>query len=153
MSIRFDEGDVRPMGRTARGVRGMTLSKDDSVVGCEVFNKEGQANILIVTAGGYGKRTQLEEYREQSRGGVGVITQKTTDKIGEVVTCRSVLDTDDIVLATDQGQTIRMPCKGISLLGRNTQGVRLISLKEEEYVTSVAVVGGEDNEEAPSLDQ
>jgi DNA gyrase subunit A len=153
MSIRFDEGDVRPMGRTARGVRGMTLSKDDSVVGCEVFNKEGQANILIVTAGGYGKRTQLEEYREQSRGGVGVITQKTTDKIGEVVTCRSVLDTDDIVLATDQGQTIRMPCKGISLLGRNTQGVRLISLKEEEYVTSVAVVGGEDNEEAPNLDQ
>ncbi len=153
MSIRFDEGDVRPMGRTARGVRGMTLSKDDSVVGCEVFNKEGQANILIVTAGGYGKRTQLEEYREQSRGGVGVITQKTTDKIGQVVTCRSVLDTDDIVLATDQGQTIRMPCKGISLLGRNTQGVRLISLKEEEYVTSVAVVGGEDNEEAPNLDQ
>lgn len=153
MSIRFDEGDVRPMGRTARGVRGMTLSKEDSVVGCEVFNKEGQSNILIVTAGGYGKRTQLEEYREQSRGGVGVITQKTTDKIGQVVTCRSVLDTDDIVLATDQGQTIRMPCKGISLLGRNTQGVRLISLKEEEYVTSVAVVGGEDNEEASTLDQ
>lgn len=153
MSIRFDEGDVRPMGRTARGVRGMTLSKEDSVVGCEVFNKDGQSNILIVTAGGYGKRTKLEEYREQSRGGVGVITQKTTDKIGQVVTCRSVLDTDDIVLATDQGQTIRMPCNGISLLGRNTQGVRLISLKEEEYVTSVAVVGSEDNEEASNMDQ
>ncbi len=153
MSIRFDESDVRPMGRTARGVRGITLSKDDSVVGCEVFNKEGQANILIVTAGGYGKRTQLDEYREQSRGGVGVITQKTTDKIGLVVTCRSVLDTDDIVVTTDQGQTIRMPCAGISVLGRNTQGVRLISLKEEEYVTSTAVVSGADNEETASMDQ
>ncbi|MBY0385197.1 DNA gyrase subunit A [bacterium] len=153
MSIRFDEGDVRPMGRTARGVRGMTLSKDDQVVGCEVFNKEGQSNILIVTEGGYGKRTQLDEYREQSRGGVGVITQKTTDKIGLVVTCRSVLDTDDIVVTTDQGQTIRMPCSGISVLGRNTQGVRLISLKENEYVTSAAVVGNEDNEEAATMDQ
>lgn len=153
MSIRFDEGDVRPMGRTARGVRGITLSKDDQVVGCEVFNKDGQSNILIVTEGGYGKRTQLDEYREQSRGGVGVITQKTTDKIGLVVTCRSVLDTDDIVVTTDQGQTIRMPCSGISLLGRNTQGVRLISLKENEYVTSAAVVGNEDNEEAATMDQ
>lgn len=153
MSIRFDEGDVRPMGRTARGVRGITLSKDDLVVGCEVFNKDGQANILIVTAGGYGKRTKLEEYREQSRGGVGVITQKTTDKIGQVVTCRSVLDTDDIVVATDQGQTIRMSCSGISVLGRNTQGVRLISLKEEEFVTSTAVVGNEDNDETATMDQ
>jgi DNA gyrase subunit A len=134
-------------------VRGITLSKDDLVVGCEVFNKDGQANILIVTAGGYGKRTKLEEYREQSRGGVGVITQKTTDKIGQVVTCRSVLDTDDIVVATDQGQTIRMSCSGISVLGRNTQGVRLISLKEEEFVTSTAVVGNEDNDETATMDQ
>lgn len=153
MSIRFDEGDVRPMGRTARGVRGITLSKDDEVVGVEVFNKTGQANILIVTAGGYGKRTQLEEYREQSRGGVGVITQKTTDKIGLVVSCRSVLDTDDIVVTSDQGQTIRMGCKDISLLGRNTQGVRVMSLKDGEHVTSVAVVN-EDNEDNPaSMDQ
>lgn len=151
MSIRFDEDDVRPMGRTARGVRGILLSKDDDVVGMEVFNKDGQSNILIVTAGGYGKRVQLEEYRSQTRGGVGVITQKTTDKIGHVVTCRSVLDTDDIVVSTDQGQTIRMDCKGISLLGRNTQGVRLISLKEEEFVTSVAVVNG-DNENDPAMD-
>jgi DNA gyrase subunit A len=151
MSIRFDEADVRPMGRTARGVRGILLSQDDGVVGMEVFNKEGQSNILVVTAGGYGKRTQLEEYRQQSRGGVGVITQKTTDRIGQVVTCRSVLDTDDIVVTTDQGQTIRMDCKGISLLGRNTQGVRLISLKEEEFVTSVAVVNEED-ENDPAMD-
>lgn len=153
MSIRFDEDDVRAMGRTARGVRGITLSKEDEVVGAQVFNKVAPANILIVTAGGYGKRTQLEEYRQQSRGGVGVITQKTTDKIGSVVSCRNVLDSDDIVITTDQGQTIRMSCKDISLLGRNTQGVRLISLKDGEYVTSVAVVN-EDNENDPaSLDQ
>jgi len=152
MSIRFDEADVRPMGRTARGVRGISLEKDDDVVGMEVFNKDGKSNILIVTAGGYGKRTQLEEYRQQSRGGVGVITQKTTDKIGSVVTCRSVLDSDDIVVTTDQGQTIRMSCDGISLLGRNTQGVRLINLKEEEYVTSVAVVGGENEDDGPAMD-
>jgi DNA gyrase subunit A len=149
MSIRFDEDDVRAMGRTARGVRGITLSKEDEVVGAQVFNKVGQANILVVTAGGYGKRTQLEEYRQQSRGGVGVITQKTTDRIGLVVSCRSVLDSDDIVVTTDQGQTIRMNCKDISLLGRNTQGVRLISLKETEYVTSVAVIN-EDNEDNPA---
>jgi DNA gyrase subunit A len=153
MSIRFDEGDVRAMGRTARGVRGILLSKEDEVVGAQVFNKVGQQNILIVTAGGYGKRTQLEEYRQQSRGGVGVITQKTTDKIGTVVSCRSVLDSDDIVVTTDQGQTIRMNCKDISLLGRNTQGVRLISLKDNEYVTSVAVINEENEDNPAAVDQ
>lgn len=149
MSIRFSENDVRAMGRTARGVKGITLSKEDSVVGLEVFDKEAPGNVLIVTEGGYGKRTAISEYRQQSRGGVGVITQKTAGKVGSVVTCRSVLDSDDIVVATDQGQTIRMGCDGISQLGRNTQGVRLISLKETEYVTSVAVVN-EDSEEEPS---
>lgn len=150
MSIRFDEDDVRPMGRTARGVRGISLSKDDEVVGVEVVPKEGAGNILIATAGGYGKRSEMTEYRAQNRGGVGIITQKTSDKIGQVVTCRSVSDIDDIVVTTDQGQTIRMSCKDISVLGRNTQGVRLISLKESEYVTSVAVVREEnDSDELP----
>lgn len=145
MSIRFDESDVRPMGRTARGVRGISLSKEDEVVGVEVIPKENAGNILIATAGGYGKRAELSEYRAQNRGGVGIITQKTSDKIGQVVSCRSVSDKDDIVVSTDQGQTIRMSCKDISLLGRNTQGVRLISLKETEFVTSVAVVREEDD--------
>lgn len=144
MSIRFSEDDVRPMGRSARGVKAITLGKEDSVVGMEIFSKDGQANLLIVTAGGYGKRVAIDEYRAQSRAGVGVITQKTTDKIGEVVTCRTVLNTDDIVLSTDQGQTIRMSCNEISILGRNTQGVRLISLKEAEFVTSAAVVGADE---------
>ncbi len=150
MSIRFDEEDVRPMGRTARGVRGIMLSKEDEVVGVEVVPKEGAGNILIATAGGYGKRAEMTEYRAQNRGGVGIITQKTSDKIGQVVTCRTVTDIDDIVVTTDQGQTIRMSCKDISVLGRNTQGVRLISLKESEYVTSVAVVRDEnDSDEVP----
>lgn len=147
MSIRFDEDDVRPMGRTARGVRGISLSKDDEVVGVEVVPKEGAGNILIATAGGYGKRSEMIEYRAQNRGGVGIITQKTSDKIGLVVTCRTVTDGDDVVVTTDQGQTIRMSCKDISVLGRNTQGVRLISLKESEFVTSVAVVRAEDDAE------
>lgn len=152
MSIRFDEDDVRPMGRTARGVRGISLSKDDTVVGVEVVPKEGGNNILIATAGGYGKRSEMSEYRAQNRGGVGIITQKTSDKIGLVVTCRSVTDNDDVVVSTDQGQTIRMSCKDISVLGRNTQGVRLISLKESEYVTSVAVVREDDDtEETPEV--
>lgn len=149
MSIRFGENDVRAMGRTARGVKGITLSKEDMVVAMEIFSREAPGNVLIVTDGGYGKRTEINEYRQQSRGGVGVITQKTQGKVGKVVSCRSVLDSDDIVLATDQGQTIRMSCGGVSVLGRNTQGVRLINLKEQEYVTSLAVVG-EDSEKDPS---
>ncbi|MCC6138798.1 MAG: DNA gyrase subunit A, partial [Bdellovibrionaceae bacterium] len=153
MSIRFDEDDVRPMGRTARGVRGISLSKDDTVVGVEVMPKENAGNILIATAGGYGKRAEMIEYRSQNRGGVGIITQKTSDKIGHVVTCRSVSDNDDVVVTTDQGQTIRMGCKDISLLGRNTQGVRLINLKESEFVTSVAVVQQEEEEASAETEQ
>ncbi len=138
MSIRFDEGDVRPMGRSARGVKGVTLGKDDIVVGMEIIDKTSKATILMVTDNGYGKRTPTEEYRVQSRGGVGIITQKTTDKVGAVVGTRTVLDTDEIMITTDRGQTIRMMASGISVLGRNTQGVRLINLNTDEKVTGIA---------------
>ncbi|MEK7356193.1 MAG: DNA gyrase C-terminal beta-propeller domain-containing protein, partial [Bdellovibrionota bacterium] len=141
MSIRFDEGDVRAMGRSARGVKGVTLGKDDVVVGLEVLDKASKATILMVTENGYGKRTQIEEYRTQSRGGVGIITQKTTDKVGKVIGTRSVLDTDEIMITTDKGQTIRMVCSDISIVGRNTQGVRLINLNEEEKATGLALIG------------
>ncbi|HVK60652.1 MAG TPA: DNA gyrase subunit A [Bdellovibrionales bacterium] len=149
MSIRFDEGDVRPMGRSARGVKGVTLSKDDVVVGLEVLDKAGKATILMVTENGYGKRTQIEEYRTQSRGGSGIITQKTTDKVGNVVGTRSVLDTDEVMVTTDKGQTIRMPCAGISVVGRNTQGVRLITLNADEKVTGLALISddGQDGDQ------
>ena len=150
MSIRFDEGDVRPMGRSARGVKGVTLGKDDVVVGLEVLDKSSKATILMVTENGYGKRTPIEEYRTQSRGGVGIITQKTTDKVGKVIGTRSVLDTDEVMITTDKGQTIRIPCADISIVGRNTQGVRLMNLNEDEKATGLALIAddGQDGDGA-----
>ena len=142
-SIRFDEENVRSMGRTARGVRAINLSKEDSVVGLEVLSHLSGQHLLVCTRGGYGKRVPIEEYRVQRRGGSGIITQKIMDK-GDLVTARVVLDTDDIVITTDQGQTIRMSCAGVSKMNRNTQGVRLISLKPGEFVTGVALVHDEE---------
>ena len=147
MSIRFDEGDVRAMGRTARGVKGVTLVEKDVVIGMEIFDKLSKNTILMVTENGYGKRTAIDEYRTQSRGGVGVITQKTTDKVGIVVCTRSVIETDEVMITTDKGQIIRMNCSDISVLGRNTQGVRLINLNDEEKVTGVALIAEDSAEE------
>ena len=145
MSIRFNEDDVRGMGRSARGVKGITLSKDDIVIGMEVIEKATKDTLLMVTSKGYGKRSEVEEYRVQSRGGVGVITQKTTDKVGMVIGTLKVTATQELILSTDQGQVIRMKISDISVLGRNTQGVRLINLDEkQEFVTSLAVVDDED---------
>lgn len=147
MSIRFNEDDVRPMGRTARGVRGMTLAKNDIVVGMEVIEKISTHSILMVTESGYGKRTDFSEYRVQSRGGVGIITQKTSDKVGNVVGTRKVIDNQELILSTDKGQVIRMKISDISLLGRNTQGVRLINLDEkEEKVSGIATVDHHDED-------
>jgi DNA gyrase subunit A len=150
MSIRFDEGDVRAMGRTARGVKGVTLGKTDAVIGLEILDKLSKATILMVTERGYAKRTLIEEYRTQSRGGVGIITQKTTDKVGNVVSTRSVLDTDEVMVTTDKGQVIRTLCGDISVIGRNTEGVRLINLKTDEKVTGMALItedgAGEQNQ-------
>ncbi len=146
MSIRFDESDVRAMGRSARGVKGITLGKEDKVIGAEVIEKAAKETILIVTKGGYGKRTPLSEYRTQSRGGVGVITQKITEKVGPVVAARSITDQDEIIISTNEGQAIRMKATDISVLGRNTQGVRLIDLKDQEYVTGFAIVTEDDRE-------
>lgn len=140
MSIRFDEGDVRGMGRTARGVKGMTLGKNDTVVGMEILGKNSDKTVLMVTENGFGKRTPINEYRIQSRGGVGIITQKTTDKVGALVGTRSVSDSDEIMVSTNKGQIIRIGCAQISVLGRNTQGVKLINLNAEEAVTGFAVI-------------
>ena len=141
MSIRFNEDDVREMGRAARGVKGITLAKDDVVVGMEVLEKDTKDTILMVTTKGYGKRSEVPEYRIQSRGGSGVITQKTTDKVGVVVGTLKVNPNQELILSTDQGQVIRMRISDISVLGRNTQGVRLINLDEkQEFVTGLAIV-------------
>lgn len=148
MSIRFDQEDVRPMGRNARGVRGISLAdENDKVVGMDVIPPGCKDTILVVTKFGYGKRTEIEEYRIQGRGGVGTITQKITDKVGEVVGVRLVTDKDQVMITTDQGQSIRMRVSDISVLGRNTQGVRLINLNEGEFVTSLALLGDEDGDD------
>jgi DNA gyrase subunit A len=145
MAIRFDECDVRAMGRGAYGVKGISLAEGDEVVSAEVVpaTKEGEAapTILTVTANGYGKRTELVEYRVQSRGGKGIITIKTTERNGPVVSATTVLDTEEVMLITNKGMLIRMPAKGISVIGRNTQGVRLITVESrDEQVAGVARV-------------
>ncbi len=150
MTIRFNEEEVRPMGRSAVGVRGVRL-EEDQVVGMEVLNPG--ATILTVSQCGYGKRTPTDEYRVQGRGGVGIITMKVTDKTGSVVSIKQVTDTDEIMVISNGGKIIRMKVKDISTIGRNTQGVRLITLDEGEKVTAVAKLaesedGGEVVEEA-----
>ncbi len=142
MSIRFNEQDVRSMGRAARGVIGMNLEDEDRVVALEVLNAADNSpgspeyEILTVTENGYGKRTPVKEYRIQSRGGVGVINMKTTEKNGTIMGSRQVLAKDDLMLVTSKGQMIRIHVGEISEQGRNTQGVRLISLSGAEKVVS-----------------
>ena len=145
MAIRFEESDVRPMGRTAYGVKGITLDPGDAVVSAESLQPAAPVGsgetILTVTANGYGKRTELSEYRVQTRGGKGTITIKTTERNGPVVAAASVTDAEEVMIITNRGMLIRMPAKGISVIGRNTQGVRLIALesKEEQVVAAAKV--------------
>ncbi|MEH6953928.1 DNA gyrase subunit A [Neobacillus drentensis] len=147
MLIRFPETDVRSMGRTATGVKGITLDNDDEVVGMEVLEETN--DVLIVTKNGYGKRTKAEEYRIQGRGGKGIKTCHVTEKNGELVSMRAVTGEEDLMLITTGGVLIRMDVGGISKMGRNTQGVKLISMKEseDEFVATVAKVEKEEEEE------
>jgi DNA gyrase subunit A len=146
MSIRFESSDVRPMGRAARGVKGISLADDkDKVVGMDVIPADCKDTLLVVSSLGYGKRTSVEEYRLQGRAGVGIITQKVTDKIGEVVTVRLVTDSDQVMITTDKGQSIRMKVSDISVLGRNTQGVKLINLNSGEAVTGMALIAEDED--------
>jgi DNA gyrase subunit A len=146
MAIRFEESDVRAMGRGAYGVKGITLEPGDAVVSAETIPAEPPAGspaatVLTVTANGYGKRTELSEYRTQSRGGKGIITIKTTERNGPVVSATLVSDAEEVMLITNKGMLIRMPASGISVIGRNTQGVRLITVESrEEQVVGVARV-------------
>jgi DNA gyrase subunit A len=136
MAIRFEEGDVRAMGRTAYGVRGITLRDDDLVVAVEAVRPAG--SLLTVTERGYGKRTELDEYRVQSRGGVGVINISTSARNGHVVGIAYVEEGDALLLMTQQGMIIRMPTDDLRAIGRATQGVRLIEIEGEDRVVSVA---------------
>jgi DNA gyrase subunit A len=149
MAIRFPEDDVRPMGRTAYGVRGITLRDDDVVVAMEAVQPGG--TLLTVTERGYGKRTEMEEYRVQSRGGVGVINISTSARNGQVVGVSYVEQGDEVLLITQQGMIIRMPTNDVRAIGRATQGVRLIEIEGEDKVVSVArLVEKEDNGEDSS---
>jgi DNA gyrase subunit A len=136
MAIRFHEDDVRPMGRAAYGVRGITLRDDDVAVAMEVVEPGG--TLLTVTERGYGKRTEMDEYRVQSRGGVGVINISTSARNGQVVGVSYVEEGDEVLLITQQGMIIRMPTNDVRSIGRATQGVRLIEIEGEDKVVSVA---------------
>ncbi|MGH9161723.1 MAG: DNA gyrase subunit A [Vicinamibacteraceae bacterium] len=136
VAIRFAESDVRPMGRTAYGVRGITLREGDEVVGLNAVTPGGA--VLTVTAHGYGKRTLLEEYRLQSRGGYGVINIQTTERNGPVVGMVYVTGENELMLATQKGKVLRMPTGTLRLIGRVTQGVRLIDIEDDDGVVAIA---------------
>jgi len=150
MSIRFEESDVRSMGRPATGVRGISLEKDDRVVALAVVDTN--ATLLVAGENGIGKRTAFDEYRTQSRGGKGIITMKTTDKTGKVVGALTVIDSDEMMLLTQQGQMVRTPVDKIREAGRNTQGVKLINLNAGDKLTAIARVVSESQEDAPGAE-
>jgi DNA gyrase subunit A len=147
-SIRFAETDVRPMGRTAAGVRGMGLSEGDEVVGMEIL--EPGATILTVTENGYGKRTPLGDYRVQKRGGQGIITIRTSARNGKVVRVAQVVDDDEVMLITDRGKILRCKVSGISTMGRATQGVRVMNLADGEALAAMARLADRDVADAES---
>ena len=136
LAIRFKEDAVRAMGRVSHGVRGMGLEKDDEVVGMEILS--GDATILTITENGYGKRTNSSEYRIQGRGGKGIITIKTSERNGSVVGLKQVTNEDNLMMITSTGKIIRIAISNISVIGRNTQGVRLINIDKDEKVVGVA---------------
>ena len=145
--ITFSEKDVRPMGRTAQGVIGIRLDEDDCVIGMEsIIEGNKNATLLAITENGFGKRTELEEYRVQTRGGKGVITYKITPKTGKLVGIRIATDDEDVMLITDNGTIIRLKVKDISVLGRSTQGVTLMRTNEGKVV-SIETIRPEENGE------
>ena len=146
MSIHFHESDVRSMGRAAGGVRGINLEEGDALVAAAVVVSDSM--LLVASENGIGKRTGFDEYRIQTRGGKGIITMKTGDKTGVVVGALTVKDTDEIMLITTSGQMVRTGVKDISVIGRNTMGVKLVDLDEGDKLLAIAPVVGEENAEA-----
>ncbi|MCA2004515.1 MAG: DNA gyrase subunit A [Ignavibacterium sp.] len=144
-AIRFHEKDVRDMGRTATGVRGIRLTKGDKVVGLLVI-RHPQTSVLVVTEKGYGKRSDINDYRITKRGGKGVITVKTTDKVGKMIAMMEVVDKDELVIISTQGMVIRQSVKDIRVMGRNTQGVRVIRLNEGDTIADIARVISDDED-------
>ncbi len=146
MAIRFHEKEIRDMGRSASGVRGIRLRNGDKVVGAVAFKRSG-TTILVATEQGFGKRSETDEYRISHRGGKGIITVKTTQKTGKMIAIKEVVDSDDIVIVTEQGMVIRQHTSDIRVAGRNTQGVRLIRLSSGDAIADVAAVVAEERED------
>ena len=145
MSITFDEKDVRPIGRNAMGVIGIKLDDEDAVIGMESIIQGSNATLLSITENGFGKRTELDEYRVQTRGGRGVMTYKITPKTGNIVGIRIASDDEDVMLITDTGTIIRLKVSDISILGRVTQGVTLMRTNEGKVV-SIETIPSEEKE-------
>ncbi|MDZ7754926.1 DNA gyrase subunit A [Rhodohalobacter sp.] len=154
-AIRFHEEEAREMGRNTSGVRGMNLDKDDELVDMVVIKNTHEATVLAISENGYGKRSLVDDYREQSRGGKGVITLKVTPKTGNLIALKEVSDKDDLMVITERGKIIRMQCKGIRTMGRNTQGVRIMRLDEDGKIAAVTRVVNEEEtseEDAPTVE-
>ena len=147
LCITFDEKDVRPIGRTSQGVLGIRVDSDDEVIGMESIIRGGKATLLAITENGFGKRTELDEYRVQLRGGKGVVTYKITPKTGKIVGVRIANDDEDVMLITDTGTIIRIKVKDISVLGRATQGVTLMRTSDGGKVVSIETLTPEMQEE------
>jgi DNA gyrase subunit A len=148
-AIRFDEQDIRLLSRSAKGVRGMRLEEGEFIIGSSIISPEDQLEILIVTANGYGKRTNVSEYRVQTRGGKGVKTLNITEKNGSPVAFKAVQGDEDLIITTDKGMIIRLPITQITTSSRVTQGVRLIKLQEGHSVSSIAIVDHQEDEIDP----
>jgi len=145
-SIQFNESNARPMGRDTQGVRGMKLKEGEKLVGMFVVDSD-EKQLLTISKNGYGKRSEMDGFPVQGRGGSGVITHKKTDRTGELVYVMGVMPTDDLVIITKNGIMIRMAVDGISVMGRNTQGVRLINLKDGDEIADVARMDATEEEE------
>lgn len=152
--VRFDETDARPLGRTATGVRGINLDEDDYVIGMVCYELEAEDaaahTLLVVGEKGLGKRTDFEEYRKTSRGSKGVRTMNITDKTGKLVALKNVTEENDLLIITQSGLIIRMAVADIKQAGRNTQGVKLINIRDNDSIASVSVVAKSDDEELPA---
>jgi len=146
-AIRFHENDVREMGRNTSGVRGMNLGKGEEVVDMVVIKNTHEATVLAISENGYGKRSLVDDYREQSRGGKGVITMKITPKTGKLIALKEVTDNDDLMVVTEKGKVIRMSCGSLRTMGRNTQGVRIMRLDTEGKIAAITRVVNEDEED------
>lgn len=144
--IRFAESDARPMGRVSQGVKGIQLDDEERIIGMEII--DDSVEILTVTQKGYGKRTSTSQYRKQTRGGKGILAMRLTDKNGQIIAIKPVTDKDDLMIITDKGQVIRTKISGISLMGRATQGVRIIKLKDGESVVAIEKIAEPEEDES-----